>query len=227
MNKADQNCRIKITQGGSYIVSGHIPLSEKIIVQGSKGYEYRDGRTLPQAATYALCRCGRTKTPPFCDGSHTHFNFRGQETAAKNKFEDRAEWIEGPDLDLLDDNRCAFARFCHRTRGSAWELVEQSDNEQCKSEAIKAASDCPTGRLVAVEKSGAMIEPDYEPEIEILQDPNLGVSGGLFVKGNIQIEAADGHLYEVRNRIVLCRCGQSRNKPFCDATHIDANYVDS
>jgi CDGSH-type Zn-finger protein len=39
------------------------------------------------------------------------------------------------------------------------------------------------------------------------------------VRGGITIESADGVPYEVRNRVTLCRCGRSDNKPFCDASH--------
>ena len=226
MNKPDHNCKITVTEDGPYIVTGSVPLSEKIIAQTSKGYVYHEGRELPQDETYALCRCGKTKTPPFCDGSHTRFDFDGEETASRSKFVDRAEFQEGPELDLLDDHRCAFARFCHRPKGTAWDLVDQSDDAECRSEAIKAANECPSGRLVAVKKSGEMIEPDYQPGIDILQDPLMGVSGGIFVKGYIPIESADGHLYQVRNRVVLCRCGQSNNKPFCDMAHINTDFKD-
>ena len=31
--------------------------------------------------------------------------------------------------------------------------------------------------------------------------------------------AADGFAHEVRDCVTLCRCGQSKNKPFCDGTH--------
>lgn len=132
----------------------------------------------------------------------------------------------GPEIDLMDDNRCAFARFCHEEHGNVWELVENSDNPKCREEAIKAASDCPAGRLVAVDKAGMEIETKYEPAIEVLQDPQKGVSGPLFVKDNIPIEASDGFTYEIRNRAALCRCGKSRNKPFCDATHVSIKYSD-
>jgi hypothetical protein len=139
---------------------------------------------------------------------------------------DRAELLEGPAVDLLDDNRCAFARFCHRNKGNVWELVEDSDNKESKKEAIRGACDCPTGRLVAVEKSGKQIEPSYKPSIEIVQDPEKGVSAGIFVKGNIPIESFNGDVYEIRNRVVLCRCGKSNNKPFCDATHVPSEFSD-
>ena len=218
--------RIRIIKNGPYLVSGNIPLSEKIIVPRGAGYIYQEGRTLPQRATYSLCRCGKTKTPPFCDGAHVASGFDGEETACKRGYAERATKIVGDGIDLLDDGRCAFARFCHRDSGDAWELAEDSASEFHHAEAIIAANECPAGRLTAVEKDGEEHEPDYSPAIEILQDPEERVSAGIFVKGGIPIESADGTLYEIRNRVVLCRCGFSGNKPFCDSRHVSEEFDD-
>ena len=38
------------------------------------------------------------------------------------------------------------------------------------------------------------------------------------------IEGADGEAYEARNRVTLCRCGASNNKPFCDGKHVEINF---
>ncbi|MDP4128102.1 MAG: CDGSH iron-sulfur domain-containing protein [Bacillota bacterium] len=221
------NPKIKITHAGPYIVSGNVPLVEKIITPKGKKYELLDGRDLPQAEEYALCRCGKSKNAPFCDGSHEKHGFIGTETASRAKYEDRAELMEGPEIDLLDDNRCAFARFCHRDNGNVWELTQQSHLGDNRSEAIIAASECLAGRLVAVNKDGNAIEPELEPSIDIIQDPEKRVSAGIFVKGNIPIEGAEGETYEVRNRVALCRCGNSKNKPFCDATHVVTKFLDN
>lgn len=226
MVEKKRECKIKVLKNGPYIVTGNVPLIEKIITPKGKGYEYKEGRQFPQEEEYHLCRCGKSKNPPFCDGSHETSHFDGTETASREKYINRASKLEGPDLDLLDDERCAFARFCHREDGNVWELTEQSDNPKYREEAIKAASDCPAGRLVAVDKTGKMIEPEYEPSIEILQDPQRGVSGPLFVKGNIPIESSEDFTYEVRNRAALCRCGRSTNKPFCDASHVTVRFKD-
>ncbi len=218
--------KIKIMKDGPYIVSGNLHLAEKIIVPKGRGYELKNGREFPSSEELALCRCGKSRNKPYCDGVHRKRDFDGTETASRERYEERAELIEGPGLDLLDDYRCALARFCHRKKGDVWELVSNSDEPEAKEEAIIAATQCPTGRLVAVGKDGKQIEPGYEPAVEILQDPEKGVSGGIFVKGKIPIEFSDGHINELRNRVVLCRCGQSKNKPFCDATHVSIKFCD-
>jgi CDGSH-type Zn-finger protein len=222
----DVNGKIKIVENGPYLVTGSVPLSEKIIVPNGIVNEYRQGCEFPLREEYALCRCGATHTPPYCDGTHVKIRFQSRETASRKDYEDRAQVLEGPNLTLRDDNRCAYARFCHRKDGSVWELTENSDDPYLREEAIIAASECPAGRLVAYTTDQTPIEPEYEPSIELLQDPANGVSGPLFVKGNIQIEASDGFQYEKRNREALCRCGKTRNSPFCDATHVSAGYKD-
>ncbi|MDR3601544.1 MAG: CDGSH iron-sulfur domain-containing protein [Desulfosporosinus sp.] len=226
MMNNEKKCKIKILKNGPYLVTGNVPLSEKIIVSKGKINVFEEGRKLPQAEEYTLCRCGQSKNAPFCDGSHERSGFNGVERASRAKFEDRAEVIGGPNLDLLDDNRCAFARFCHRKDGNVWWLTENSDNPNYRAEAIIAASECPAGRLVAYDNTGKPLEPNYEPAIEILQDSEKEVSGPIFVKGNIPIESAEGYTYEIRNRVTLCRCGESRNTPFCDATHITMKFSD-
>lgn len=226
MDDKKTNQRIKVLKDGPYLVTGGVPLYESVITPKGNGYEYKPGRPLPQRETYTLCRCGHTSTPPFCDGSHARHGFSGEETADRSDYSKRATKLEGAGLDLLDDGRCAFARFCHRETGDAWELSEDSDTPYNKSEAIIAANECPAGRLTAVEKDGKVHEPDYSPAVEILQDPEEEVSAGIFVKGGIPIESADGTTYEIRNRVVLCRCGFSRNKPFCDMQHIVEGFLE-
>ena len=226
MSSEQPKCRITITRDGPYVVTGNVPVSEKFIVPKGGTYELRDGRELPQAEEYALCRCGKSKDAPFCDGSHRTNGFRGEETASRQEYHERAGRIEGETVDLLDDERCAFGRFCHRKNGDAWELTEHSAEADNRQEAVRAASECPAGRLTAVDKDGTEHEDDCAPSIEIVQDPEMHVSAGIFVRGRIPIESSDGAEYEVRNRAALCRCGRSRNKPFCDASHVAAGYLD-
>jgi hypothetical protein len=104
--------------------------------------------------------------------------------------------------------------------------VRNSHTKENEKEAIRTASECPTGRLTAVDKDGNRYEIACEPAIEVLQDPELGVSGGLFVKGFVRIISSDGRVYESRNRVVLCRCGRSKSMPFCDASHVPTKFSD-
>jgi CDGSH-type Zn-finger protein len=43
--------------------------------------------------------------------------------------------------------------------------------------------------------------------------------GPLHVKGNFTLIDTDGKRFEIESEAFLCRCGGSKNKPFCDCTH--------
>lgn len=220
----DEHPCIQVIADGPYEVTGTVEIRRKNITPHGHGYVYTDAGVVEHEGSMRLCRCGRTGTPPWCDGSHLD-GFHGYETASHASFSERADVQRGPGLDLMDDGRCAFARFCHREMGDVWTLTDRSDDTLMRSEAIEAASDCPAGRLVAVDRNtGEHLEHDYHPEIDILEDVERGVSGPLFVKGGIEVIGADGTPYEIRNRVALCRCGHSQNKPFCDAMHVSMDW---
>lgn len=44
-------------------------------------------------------------------------------------------------------------------------------------------------------------------------------NGPYYIEGPIQLVDADGNPFEVDDKVWLCRCGGSANKPFCDGTH--------
>jgi CDGSH-type Zn-finger protein len=218
---------IRIAKHGPYIVQGKIPLAREIIVSDPKGQPLRWKRSepYPERETYALCRCGQSGCKPFCDGTHSRVGFDGTETVSRKKYLDQAETINGPDLILTDAEKlCAVARFCHRVE-DAWSLTENSADPESKRIAVAEACDCPSGRLVAWDKkTGKPIEPEFEPSIGLIEHPATKTSGPIWVKGCVPVESSDGTVYETRNRVTLCRCGQSKNKPFCDGTHFLAGF---
>ena len=220
--------KIKITKNGPYEVTG-VRINEQFIMPDEEGAssEYRDGQiyTPNTEETIALCRCGKSKNPPFCDGSHEHALFDGTTTAPHEKIMDRAKLYPGENYTLADnEDYCAFARFCDAL-GRVWNRIEQGPASE--EVAVKLAHKCPAGRLMIIEnKTGRQIEPDLEPEISILQDPAIGVSGPIYVKGGIVVEDEKGNTYEVRQRQTLCRCGSSSNKPFCDGSHASIRFSD-
>lgn len=229
MDKNANKGKIVVSKNGPYLVSGSIPLDKEIMECGADKIpdKWTKGETFPVLENYALCRCGRSQNKPFCDGIHTKIGFECTDASGTKPFLEQAEKNEGPALDLYDAEKlCAHARFCLRA-GDAWSLTERSNDPACKATAIQEACDCPSGRLVAYDKeTGSPIEPPFEPSISIVEDACKKVSGPVWVKGGIPIETAGGEKYEIRNRVTLCRCGGSKNKPFCDGTHCDIKFSD-
>jgi hypothetical protein len=94
-----------------------------------------------------------------------------------------------------------------------------------KDNCIRNSFDCPSGRLVVVDKEGGeVLEPVMGQAIGVIEDPAIGVEGPLWLRGGIPVYSAEGKPYEVRNRMTLCRCGKSTIKPFCDSSHYPEEY---
>ena len=214
--------KIKVTRNGPYVVLGGVPLFSMIIKCDDEQTPARwiFGERIATPEAYSLCRCGHSQTKPFCDGTHEKINFDGTEGYDNVPYEKMAKTLEGPNLKLKDaEILCASARFCHRG-GDIWDQIHHCDNPKVKENVIKNAFDCPSGRLVLYDESvGKTLEPALEKSVGIIEDPAMGVSGPYWIRGGIPIYSADGKLYEMRNRITLCRCGKSTIKPFCDSSH--------
>lgn len=221
--------KITVAANGPYLVSGGVPLSVEAIAANEAGDSlgYTPARTLETKEKYALCRCGLSASKPFCDGTHARVGFDGTSTASREPYAVQAERLDGPTLELHDAQvLCAFGRFCD-VAGTVWSLVEQSDDPKAREQTILEANLCPSGRLAVRDRAtGAMIEHRLEKSIVLLEDPVKTCSGPIVVRGGIEIVGDDGVAYEVRNRVTLCRCGASNNKPFCDGSHDDARFTD-
>jgi CDGSH-type Zn-finger protein len=213
---------IKVTKNGPLLVSGGIPLFPMIIKCDGTGtpIQWLFGERLKTSQSYALCRCGLSGKKPFCDGRHFSAKFDGTEVSDNEPYEKIAQEYDGPDLKMKDAViLCASARFCHRG-GDVWDMIYRTDKSEAKKNVIENCSECPSGRLVAYnKKTGAAIEPALEKSIGVIEDPSKETSGPFWIRGGIPVYSADGKLYEVRNRMTLCRCGKSTNKPFCDSSH--------
>jgi CDGSH-type Zn-finger protein len=221
--------KIVVSQNGPYRVYGKIPLKKAYIQpdEHNESLEWRAGKAYPEQNFYSLCRCGQSKDLPFCDSSHIQAKFDGSETATFHTYQEQAETTEGPALKLTDVKKlCSRAGFCMRKKGT-WEYIKNSGDPESKKLAIEQACNCPSGRLVAWNKeSDDPIEPDFEPSIGVTEEVPKKVSGPLWVKGGVPIESSAGQTYEVRNRVALCRCGNSKNMPFCDGAHINIGFND-
>ena len=223
------NRHIKVTKDGPYLVHGGPPLSVQTIETDGNGdsVDWRQGRSFDVTDVYALCRCGGSANKPFCDGTHKKIDFDGTETASREPFAAQAKHFAGPTM-LLEDAQplCAYARFCDRA-GTIWRLIKQTDDKATRQIVADEATRCPSGRLVVRDKqTHKAIEQDFEQSVGLVEDPARDRSGPIWVRGGIRIESADGTSYEVRNRVTLCRCGASQNKPFCDGAHDDVGFTD-
>ena len=60
---------------------------------------------------------------------------------------------------------------------------------------------------------------DEKPTITVRANGSLRVNGATLI-------GADGNVISDKETFSLCRCGHSKDKPFCDGVHREAGFED-
>jgi len=190
-----------------------------IVAKGLTSVKGEDGEAIEMALVRGLCRCGASKNKPFCDGSHNRIGFesRGGEPAGR----DRLIAYEGGEISITYNPRlCSHAAECARIAPSIFDSSKkpwvQLDNGTVDEvRAVVAA--CPSGAFALADGSHLIAD---RAEVEVEKDGPLWVTGPVI---NAQ-SAGEGASTE---KYVLCRCGLSGNKPYCDGSHKDKGWKSS
>jgi len=95
------------------------------------------------------------------------------------------------------------------------------DEAKDAAEVKNVCERCPSGALTA-SLNGHSADETAPPENTI----HVGYNGPLFIKGELEIDGAPEDGPGTQFRAALCRCGQSKNMPFCDNSHIEAGFRD-
>ena len=218
----DSEQRITVQPNGPYIVFGNVPLVRKseVISEHGEPLTWKKDEVLKTGERYALCRCGQSSAKPFCDGSHAHADFDGSEVADTGNISEREVTYEGTRIFVKDDRSvCIHSGFCGDRITNVWKMTLDSHDTQVRARMMSMIERCPSGALsYSLEGDGENLEPDLPVAIAITPD------GALWVSGGIPVERSDGQPLEVRNRVTLCRCGGSSNKPLCDGTHKEIGF---
>lgn len=188
------------------MVSGSVLISEKIIALEDNEYVWKGGDNIDQRKKYALCRCGRTNKSPFCDGNHSKgVPFEGREN----------------DMGINNDGLSTLDRFYHADKK---DTDTTNSNRLEDGSALVSTSKCSIEDHTTYNKYDNRYKDKLEPEIIVIQDLENDCGGGYYVKGGIKLISSNGKEYETRNHYVLCRCGASRDMPFCDTSHINRRF---
>ena len=181
------------------------------------------GELLPVRATVFLCRCGGSRNKPFCDGTHAKIGFTDRRETRKQI--DRRRAYVGREI-TINDNRaiCAHAGFCtdalkgvFASRRKPWIMPDEAGVEEIVATVLR----CPSGALSYTIDGIELGDQERQPTISVSKD------GPYYVTGGIALEHPKGLHGPSREHYALCRCGHSKNKPFCDGTHWAIEFRDS
>lgn len=221
---------IRVIENGPYVVSGEVPLVRKRIIESEHGEPLTWETPDPvergdDGEGYALCRCGGSGSKPFCDGTHARSGFDGSASEGDppgERYDERAKAYPGAGIVVRDDRGlCVHAGFCGNRVTNVWKLTSKTDDSVTRAQVMAMVELCPSGALTyRMEADGRDVEPDLPAQVAVIAD------GPLWVSGGVRVEGPDGRALEPRNRVTLCRCGESAHKPLCDGSHKDAGFSD-
>src|ERR1700682_5734500 len=216
----EASATITVSANGPYLVSG-APLTVKRPAETAQGepIAWVRGPEIQTEPRYALCRCGSSSRKPFCDGTHAREGFVADDVAA-GSYSDRSKTYDGTGIVVRDDRSiCVHAGFCGTNATNVWKMVGQSEHTDVLSQMIAMIERCPSGALTyRFDGSDSDNESDLPTRVAVIPDGPLLVTGGVTVVGS------DGEAIETRQRVTLCRCGGSQNKPLCDGTHKELGF---
>jgi CDGSH-type Zn-finger protein len=177
------------------------------------------GEVIDSSETIFLCRCGASKKKPYCDGSHSTVQFSDKRL---RKTSVAAAEFAGKEVTVVDDvGICAHAGHCvdgapdtFFTKGSGGRVSHPDASDAAT--VIAAIRRCPSGSLLY--KLGGKLVQEFSSGTEVLVEKD----------GPLRVQRAklDGASPATEDHYTLCRCGASRNKPFCDGMHATINFRD-
>jgi CDGSH-type Zn-finger protein len=192
------------------------------LVKNIKNLKNSKNEIIKSYSVMTLCRCGGSNIKPFCDNMHIKIGFSDKKQ--EDREPDRLETYEGKKL-TIHDNRgvCSHRGNCtdnatkvFRMNVEPWIYPDAQDAE----ETMKVIKTCPSGAL-SYTKDGVLSKDwEREPAIAISKD------GPYDIMGYIELKDPDNNKPESKEHYTLCRCGHSKNKPFCNGHHWYVKFKD-
>lgn len=175
----------------------------------------KDKEPIPIKTSVFFCRCGQSHKQPYCDGTHKRVGFSDK----KEITEDLLQHYEGKDVTItFNRSICSGAAQCvekfshiYSSQSSTNWINPDAGNLEEIQQSVK---NCPSGAL-----SFKINGQQQSGETYANQRLDIIKKGPLQIKGNITLEGITFSTNANEEKYTLCRCGASKNKPFCDYSH--------
>ena len=191
-----------------------------LLVSALERLQWSDGGAVATRPMLALCRCGASKSKPFCDGSHSAKGFTS--AISPDRTPDGVTEYRGAQITVLFNRLvCSASERCagrlpevFRKGETPWITPDRADAQRI----IETVRQCPSGALRYTIAGHIGTAPRRTAAIRIVRDGPYEVEGDIALSVVAWCEGASQDHY------ALCRCGESKNKPFCDGAHHKAGF---
>jgi CDGSH-type Zn-finger protein len=190
------------------------------VVTGITDFRNAKGEAIQTEPTMYLCRCGGSSQKPFCDGTHEKIGFSGERLSDPSQ--SKTDDYVGKEL-TIHDNRfmCAHAGFCTKNSPNVFSVATEpwiNPDRDPAAKTIETIKMCPSGALSYTVNNILYRDQVRAPCIHVTKNGPLFVVGGPELKDEARPLSPEHY--------ALCRCGASKNKPFCDGSHFRARFKD-
>lgn len=199
-----------------------VPLTDGPLQVDCRGVKIFDvDYVVPTEDTAYLCRCGKSKKKPFCDGAHNKSGFKSKREITEEVLQE----YKGEEITVhFNRSICAGAAQCVQNLpdvfkegdGSNWIFPQKG----LKKAIIETINGCPSGALSYTVDNTTSIDKRDEKKISI-------VKNGPYIVEGIEFSTEPLPNNFSSTKYTLCRCGYSKNKPFCDYSHAEHYWDDT
>lgn len=197
-----------------------------LVVQNPPILRDADGAVLETKEVTPLCRCGASQNKPFCDGSHRDIQFTSVSDGCERRDTpmSHSAQMDGRVVTIVyTPVLCSHAANCVAAAPTVFKPGETpwiQPQNGALPDILTGLKNCPSGALRIQTDDG---EPQHLTEGTVSIDV---VRHGPLEVRDVDLEAEFDVPGSTRAKYVLCRCGLSGNKPFCDGSHHDAEWRD-
>lgn len=133
------------------------------------------------------------------------------------------EYSNGETTVVWEAEKCIHSAICAKglpevfqPRDRPWIKIDAANTETI----INQVKQCPSGALrYYMNADGDNSTETLETKVEVLEN------GPLLVYGTLRVTHKDGSSETKNKTTAFCRCGASKNKPFCDGAHVKESFI--
>ena len=193
-----------------------------LVVNGLENMTASSGKPITTRPVMALCRCGRSGEKPYCDGTHGKCGWRDDKKPGRQP--NHTDSYAAKKI-VIHDNRgvCSHAGFCTDGLPKVWRMgVEPwiDPDGAVPEKIIDIIRKCPSGAL------SYSIDGVLHNSRERAYGIHVAKDGPFVIVGGPKLETRTDETSATPEHYTLCRCGESKNKPFCDGSHWYVRFQD-
>jgi CDGSH-type Zn-finger protein len=204
-----KRARLRPLKDGPFV---YLPASD---IKGNAELLDAHGESTVLESRTLLCRCGGSKTKPYCDETH-RFNGYSSERVRHVMPDNRADYV-GSSITVHDvRGMCSHKSNCLNGAPEVFLYDRRPWIDPDAADADKVArvvESCPSGALFYT-VNGAL-HRDWDGPPRLIADPD----GPFQMSGPIELIETELPATTSTDHYSLCRCGGAKNKPFCDGSH--------